>query len=75
MWKNTNIPFARWINKEIQLDGSDGTLSNVILLVTSDNMEMPVLGFNVINEMLPDDQQKYALVNILAKSFGKSSKV
>ena len=38
-------------------------------------MERPILGFNVINDMLQDDQQKDALFNILGKSFGKLSKV
>lgn len=38
-------------------------------------MERPILGFNVINDKLQDDQQKDALSNILGKSFGKLSKV
>ena len=38
-------------------------------------MERPILGFNVIREMLQYYLQKDVLVNILTKSFGKSSKV
>ena len=41
----------------------------------TDYIESPILGFHVIKEMLQDDQQKDVLVNILKKSFGKSSKV
>ena len=37
-------------------------------------MERLILRFNVIKEMLKDDQQNNALVNILKKSFEKSSK-
>lgn len=38
-------------------------------------MKRPILGFNVMKKMLQDDQQKDCLVNILTKSFEKSSKV
>ena len=33
-------------------------------------MEMPISRFNVIKEMLLDDQQKDTLLNILIKVFG-----
>ena len=36
-------------------------------------MERSILEFNVIKEMLHDDQQKDALVNIPTKLFGKSN--
>ena len=72
---SANIPFVRWVNQEIQLESSDTTLSNIPLHVTSDYIERPILGFDVIKEMLQDNQQKDALVNILTTSFGKSSKV
>ena len=70
-WGNIkNIPLVEWVNLEIQLDGSHMTLSNVAFLVTSDYMERPLLGFNVINKMLQN-----SIVNILTKSLRKSSKV
>ena len=72
---SANIPFVGWVNQEIQLESSDTTLPNIPLHVTSDYIERPILGFDVIKEMLQDNQQKDALVNILTTSFGKSSKV
>ena len=75
-WENSiNIPFVGWTNLEIQLEGSDMTLSNVPFLVMSDYMERTILGFNMIKETLQDSQLKDALVTILTKSFGKSLKV
>ena len=74
-WENnTNIPFAGWVNLEIQLEGSHTVLSNVPVLLTSNYMERPALGFNVIKETLQDDQRKDDIINILTKSFGKSPK-
>ena len=55
---------------EIQLEGSDAISPNILFLVTSDNMEMPISRFNMIKEMLLDDQQKDTLLNILIKVFG-----
>ena len=70
-WGNIkNTPVAEWVNLEIQLDGSHMALSDVAFLVTSDYMERPLLGFNVINKMLQNSR-----VNILTKSLRKSSKV
>lgn len=69
-WGNIkNIPLVEWVNLEIQLDGSHMALSNVAFFVTSDYMERPLLGFNVINKMLQN-----SIVNILTKSLRKSSK-
>ena len=45
-------------------------LSNVAFLVTSDYMERPLLGFNVISKMLQN-----SIGNILTKLLRKSSKV
>ena len=70
-WGNIkNTPVVEWVNLEIQLDGSHMALSDVAFLVTSDYMERPLLGFNVINKML-----QVSRVNILTKSLRKSSKV
>ena len=70
-WGNIkNIPLVEWVNLEIQLDGSHMALSNVAFLVTSDYMERPLLGFNVISKMLQN-----SIGNILTKSLRKSSKV
>ena len=61
-WGNsTNIPFVAWVNLEIQLEGADAALSHLPFLATSDYMERPILKFNVLKEMLQDDQQKDAL--------------
>ena len=45
-------------------------LSNAAFLVTSDYMERPLLGFNVISKMLQN-----SIGNILTKLLRKSSKV
>ena len=45
-------------------------LSNVAFLVTSDYMERPLLGFNVVSKMLQN-----SIGNILTKLLRKSSKV
>ena len=49
---SANLPFVGWVNQEIQLESSDTTLSNIPLHVTSDYIERPILGFDVIKEML-----------------------
>ena len=74
-WGNSpNIQFVGWVNQEIQLESSDTTLSNMPTPCDVRLHRKANFRFDVIKEMLQDNQQKDALVKILTKSFGKSSK-
>ena len=72
--EDTNIPFIGWIVLQLKMHGwNDEAAMNVPFLVTSDEIAQPIIGSNVIVEMLKDPEKYRIHPASLTTGFGKLS--
>ena len=73
----TNIPYQGWVEIDVKLASTGAGTTQVItvpFLVTGDEMQYPILGYNVIEELLGDTQDPQHLKAIQNSFPGKSEK-
>ena len=54
----TNIPYCGWIEIGVRLTNENETETRVPFLVTMENIEQPIIGFNVIELMVKNTEGK-----------------
>ena len=71
----TNIPYCGWVEIGVRLTNENETETRVPFLVTMENIEQPIIGFNVIELMVKNTEGKEddALLGRMLRSF-KTSK-
>ena len=70
----TDIPYCGWVEIRVRLTGENNTEVKVPFLLTKENIEQPIIGFNVIELMVRNTEGKEdnALLGRMSRSFRMS---
>ena len=70
----TKIPFDGWIEIAFQLMSGHSTAIKVPVLVTSGTTGVPIIGYNVIKEIVQNDPKGVSPINVVRTAFPSMSK-
>ena len=68
----SNLPYNGWVKMDFQLLNSNGDPLEVPMLVTEFDLDQPIIGYNVIEELIKNQEQvsnKANLISLLSASF------